>query len=389
MTYPEILDLARAQLLNPNDLIKIILSGVNKSQWRKVTIRPVLLRNRLHFQFSFFDDSRDLTKNFDFVEADQQIKKLSGANFSQVQVVTRTKTLSYSLSGKGYKAKESEHALALEPDLGHDRNKNYPINLENALLMLQTIGIATRDERIKADMQSKFQQINEFIKQVSLAIGTNLTHKSSMTIVDCGCGNAYLTFALYHYFNEILHLPTTLVGLDVRGDLLKTHRRHAKELDWQNMKFVETKIIDFTPLSKPDIVLSLHACDTATDEALAKAVQWDSEMIFAVPCCHHELQVQMEQKTYTPAIGAILREKILRERLGDILTDTFRTLLLRQEHYRADVVQFVSSEHTAKNLMIRAVKNATADTKVTRQEYLALKTMWSVTPYLEKILHTG
>lgn len=387
MTYSEILDRISEQLLSPNDLIKVILSGMNKSQWRKVTLRPVLLRNRLHFQFSFFDNKRDLTRNFDFVEAEEQVRKLHNANFSQIQIVSRKATQSYVLSGKGYKAKESEHAEELDQDLAHDRNKNYPINLENALLMLQTIGIATRDERIKADMQGKYHQINECIKLVSQAVGSDLTHKKSLTIVDCGCGNAYLTFAIYHYFNEILHLPTTLIGLDVRGDLLRLHRGHAKELGWDKMEFVETKIIDFIPLSQPDIVLSLHACDTATDEALAKAVQWGTEMIFAVPCCHHELQTQIEKKHYDSAVSSILREEILRERLGDILTDTFRTLLLRQEHYRADVVQFISPEHTTKNIMIRAIKSPNADTKVARQEYLDLKAMWSVTPYLERILH--
>ncbi|MEM7345559.1 MAG: methyltransferase, partial [Chloroflexota bacterium] len=185
------------------------------------------------------------------------------------------------------------------------------------------------------------------------------------------------------YLNNMVRVPTHLVGVDVRADLLEKHQQRLRELDWVNMTFDPSPIIDFQPTLPPNIILALHACDTATDDALAQGLHWQSNYIFSVPCCHNHLQQQLREQPAPPPFQPVLRHAILRERLGDILTDTFRVAILRMMGYQTDIVEFVSTEHTAKNLMIRAVRSMKPGQPHFVQEYQALKAFWQVTPYLE------
>jgi Methyltransferase domain len=244
----------------------------------------------------------------------------------------------------------------------------------------------SEDGKIRADMQSKFRQINEFLKLVQQTGELEKFSTSPLHVVDCGCGNAYLTFAFFYYLDSVLHIPTHLTGIDVNGELLTRHAEKSLRLGWPHLTFQTTSIIDFQPVTPPDIVLALHACDTATDEALAQGMQWQSKLIISAPCCQHHMQKQLDHQPAPRPFGPVERHSILKERLGDILTDTFRAQILRIMGYSTDVVQFVSSDHTAKNLMIRAVKSLKAgDAKFVR-EYTDLKDFWKVTPYLEQLL---
>src|SRR5260370_1127233 len=177
-----------------------------------------------------------------------------------------------------------------------------------------------------------------------------------------------------------------LRGIDVNGGLLRGHAEKSSSLGWSDLSFQMTSIIDFKPVTPPDIVLALHACDTATDEALAQGITWQSKLIISAPCCQHHLQEQLDHQPTPHPFEPVERHNILKERLGDILTDTFRALILRIMGYQTDVVQFVSSEHTAKNLMIRAVKSLKVGDPKFVQEYKDLKDFWKVTPYLEQLL---
>ncbi|MGH2479045.1 MAG: class I SAM-dependent methyltransferase, partial [Ktedonobacteraceae bacterium] len=256
----------------------------------------------------------------------------------------------------------------------------------DAAPFLQAVGIMTQDGKIKADMQSKFRQINEFLKLVQQTDELEKFNTFPLHVVDCGCGNAYLTFAFFYYLNHILKIPTQLTGIDVNGELLTRHAEKSLSLKWSDLTFQTTGIIDFKPVEQPDIVLALHACDTATDEALAQGIRWQSKLIISAPCCQHHLQVQLDHQPAPGPFAPVERHNILKERLGDILTDAFRALILRIMGYQTDVVQFVSSEHTAKNLLIRAVKSLkVGDTQFVR-EYKNLKDFWQVTPYLETLL---
>jgi SAM-dependent methyltransferase len=200
-------------------------------------------------------------------------------------------------------------------------------------------------------------------------------------LVDCGCGSADLTFAVYHYLNHVLRHPAQAVGVDVKADLIAKHNAISAELGWDDLRFEVSRIIDYVPGEPPDIVIALHACDTATDEALAQAVKWGARMIFSAPCCHHDLQVQISAQPMPPAFRPVLRHGILKERIGDVLTDALRAQILRIVGYRTDVVEFISPEHTDKNLMIRAVSSTgRGDVQMLIDEYRDLVDLWQVQP---------
>ncbi len=386
--------LLKSAILSPKTFIRAEFKGQRKGltpHWKKVAIRPVALKSGYHLQFSYFDGRHDVSKNFHSDEISVRLDELLAEPFSSIVIHTTTEKLRAQITKKGKTIIHREkHAVPqAAPNLSHDRPKGliFPFGEPNPFL--QAVGIATADGKIKAKMTDKFWQINRFLDLVSQTLAAETLPNRPLTVIDCGCGNAYLTFATYYFLTEILGRETRLIGIDVNADLTAKRNAQVAEMGWRGLEFHPAAIIDFTPDTPPDIVLALHACDTATDEALAQAIRWQSRYIFSVPCCHHHLQAQLpplgavENAAYRP----IFRHGILKERLGDILTDTFRALILRMMGYRTDVVEFISTEHTARNLMIRAVKIAAADDPAPFiAEYRAMKTFWRVTPYLETLL---
>ena len=369
-------------------------AGATVPPWVKVTIRPVAIKGTVHAQFSYYDARKCIVKNYRGPEIAEQTANLLALPFKNIRVESSGDSLQVQVASGGQaqvrrgKASNSQQA----PDLAHDRRKQVILPAERADAYLQEVGIMTSDGKVRAERQRKFRQINEFLKLVAETIEqaggvTAFTPGDSpLTIVDCGCGNAYLTFATYHYFQEVLGVPTTLTGIDVNGELLAAHAEKIRRLGWTGLAFQASPIIEYSPPTPPAIVLALHACDTATDEALAQAIRWGSASIFCAPCCHHHLQQQLSAGTVAAPLRPLLRHGVLSERLGDILTDTFRSLILRLMGYQAEVVEFVSTEHTAKNLLIRAVKRHQPGDQAVLQEYRALKEQWQVTPYLEELL---
>jgi SAM-dependent methyltransferase len=381
----------RETLLANDDLVKATFSGQHRNEaapWVKVVIRPVLVRGQRQNQFSYFDARKDISKNYRGEEYAQQLEQLLALEFKHVHVQTTQQMLDITLTAQGKVVLHTAPAggATQKMQLTHDHQKHVLLSAEEAAPFLKAVGIMTADGRIKADMQSKFRQINEFLKRVAEVGALEKSAQRPLRVVDCGCGNAYLTFAFYYYLHHILHIPTELTGIDVNGELLARHAQKSADLDWSGLSFQATSIIDFHPTLPPEIVLALHACDTATDEALAQGIGWQSRLLICAPCCQHHLQAQLDRQP-TPALWRpVERHNILKERMGDILTDAFRALILRIMGYQTDVVQFVSSEHTAKNLLIRAVKTTKAGDPAFVQEYKALKTFWQVTPYLEELL---
>jgi SAM-dependent methyltransferase len=384
--------LVKETLLHDDQLIKLILSVPGNKQdlpWTKVVVRPVLLRGERHLQFSYFDAHKDLTQNYTGEDLEQQIDILLRLGFRYLHLYTQEQTTQIHLTKKNKVLIHSSkpQPLTRSPTWSHDRQKYTFLTEPAALPFLQAVGILGDHGKIKADRYGKFRQIQEFIKLVEQ---TNALEQLSDTpllqVVDAGCGNAYLTFAFYYYLQEYLKMPTALIGIDSRSEPLERHREKVAELGWTNLSFQASAIIDFVPSIVPQIVLALHACDTATDEALAQGIRWQSHLLVSVPCCHHHLQVQLEQQSAPTPFGPMLRQSIFKERLGDLLTDSFRMLILHIMGYQADIVQFVSSEHTAKNLMIRAVKTQKPGNARAIHEYQDLKAFWRVTPYLESLL---
>ena len=272
-----------------------------------------------------------------------------------------------------------------EPDLAHDRPKEQPIDLAKSGEFLQAIGIMNQDGSIKSSRQHKLRQINEFLRLIGETGELNNLDFQPLYMVDCGCGSAYLTFAAHHYLNRILNIPTFTIGVDVNEALIEKRIQTAQQLGWDDIRFQPSPIINFTPEIAPDIALSLHACDTATDDALAQAIRWESHLIFSSPCCHHHLQAQLAGRKVSP-FELVMEHGILKERMGDILTDTFRAAVLKIFGYQTQVIEFISDEHTNRNLMIRAVYKGQVGMVSAVSEYQALKTFWGVTPYLETLL---
>jgi SAM-dependent methyltransferase len=252
--------------------------------------------------------------------------------------------------------------------------------------LLEALGVATADGRVRPTMRAKFTQINEFLKQLRHAIDAaelaNLGRP--VEILDCGCGSSYLTLAAHHYLNDVLAIPAHLLGVDANEELIRKSAEKSRRAGAAGLSFACGRIGGVE--GKPDVVLALHACDTATDDAIARAVRGEAKLLLSVPCCHHALNRELRAEGPSEVLRPLLRHGILRERTADLVTDAFRALALRVAGYRTDVVEFVATEHTARNLMIRAVRGAPVAEAAQVAEYRAMKQFWGVTPYIEAAL---
>jgi SAM-dependent methyltransferase len=379
--------LVKARVLDEAGFVQLTLKGQISEQlpWRQVSARPVLLKNRPHLQFSHFTAKQDITKNYDPAEADAHLDELLALPFSSIHVLSGGEDLSVQITKKGKAIIHQTDAPdeSRQPELRHDARKDLPIPADQPDAFMQQIGIMGADGRVKADMQSKFSQINEFLKLLEHTGALEEFDRSPINILDCGCGSSYLTFAVYHYLNDIRGIPATLTGVDVNAKLIDKSNRNSSALGLGDACFYTSSIADYQPEAAPDMVIALHACDTATDDALRQGIVNQAHLILAAPCCHHYLNKQLGAvEPFQP----VLRHGILKQRMADILTDTFRALILRILGYKTDVVQFVSSEHTDRNLMIRAVRRTKPGEREFVQEYNDLKAFWGVTPYLEIVL---
>jgi len=384
-------ELIRQRIMNERDFMRATFSGHQQKTsvpWIRVVLRPVLVKEERLVQFCFFDAQKGITKNYSGAEVSRHLDELLKQPFKDYHVATISEDVQVTISKKGKalikrsKVQRSPEAL----NFSHDRQKKLALSRTRPDPYLQAVGIMTADGKIKAGKQKKFKQLNEFLKLIHQTMDSEKLDQPFLNIVDYGCGNAYLTFAVYHYLNHVLGIPTRLTGVDVRPEPLAAHIEKVQSLGWTDLKFEASAIRDFKPATPPDITLALHACDTATDEALAEGIRHRSKMIFSVPCCHHNLQEQLSKQKSPAVFRSVLRHGILKERLGDVLTDNFRALVLRLMGYQTEVLQFVSAEHTAKNIMIRAVRNDTMPGPQLAREYQDLKDYWNVTPYLESLL---
>lgn len=382
--------LIRERILARDELIRATFSGEQKGsslRWNKVIVRPVEIKGEIHLQFSYFDDKKDITKNH-LDDAASKVEELLALPFRNIFVESTAGGLQVNISKKG-KAVMSEVKLSktsTQADLAHDRQKNRLLTVENAEPFLRAIGVLTNDGRIRADMQHKFKQINEFLRLVDETKAIQALSAQPIHVVDFGCGSAHLTFAMYYYLREILKLDARVTGVDVKADLIERHNERVKSMGWNQLSFQAGRIADYKPDTTPNVVLALHACDTATDDALAQGIRWESKLIVCAPCCQHQLQEQMARVPMPNQLASIFKDGIFFERMGDILTDAFRANILRIMGYRTDVTEFVPIDHTAKNLMIRSVKTSSAGNAHWLEEYRALKSFWQVTPYLERLL---
>jgi SAM-dependent methyltransferase len=335
-------------------------------------------------QFSYFDGKREVIRNFGGEELERQLDEVLALPFSEAHIRSTSGDTHVRITRRGrvLVSQGKVSGRPAEPALSHDHIKRQPLPADVPDAFLQTIGVMNSDGRVRASMWRKFRQINQFLRLVELTLMRSHGTPERVHIVDCGCGSAYLTFAAYHYLNHTLAVPTQVTGIDVNSDLIDRCRRLGHSLEWSGLEFRTSAIADFSSRVPPDMVLSLHACDTATDEAIAQGILWESNVILSAPCCQHELHRQLHATLFRP----VLRHGILRERLADLLTDTVRALVLRIMGYRTGVIEFVSPDYTSKNLMIRAEKGLQPGDEAFVQEYRNLKAYWAISPVIEDLV---
>jgi SAM-dependent methyltransferase len=350
----------------------------------RITVRPVDLTTGRHLQFSDYDGRSTTVTNLAPADGVRRFAELLDAGFGTVYVKTVHADLQLIHSKKGVPRLVTHRPTATAVDTSHDRSKRRI--LDEHAPFLQVVGITDDRARVKPTARAKYRQVERFIEIVehTLPGPDGLAPGASLRAVDLGCGSGVLTLATYHYLSVVRGLHVTMTGVDTNAELIARLDDTAASLGWDGgLAFRAGTIDTFEPDEPPELVLALHACDTATDDALARAVTWQSNWVLAAPCCQHDLQAQIESVTAPAGYEPLLRHGIVRERLGDLLTDSLRSEILRAHGYRTDVIEFVSTEHTGKNLMIRAVRTGRLDeTAAGSAEQLA--DLWQVQPALAR-----
>lgn len=367
----------RVQLLSPQ-LTRAVAAGRRRGEQPSVTraeLRPVALRSGTQLQIVTSDGARPTTRNVPLgPAAEAAVDQLLAEPFGNWHVETTTSTLQLRVTKKGSaQVHRSAAQRATTAPAGHDRTKQYLLDPDDPLFT--AIGASS----------AKRRQVDAFLRALAATLPDPLP-TGPLRVVDLGCGNAYLTFAAYRYLAGRGADPI-VTGIDVRDDQRRRNTALAAELDCADrVTFVAGTIREAPVDPPPDLVLALHACDTATDEALARAVGWQAQWVLAAPCCHHDIAAQLRRQPAPAPYGPLVSAGILRERFADVLTDTLRATLLRAHGYRVDVVEFIDSQHTPRNLLLRARRGGVPDRPEHHRAYAELIGQWSVTPHLQTLL---
>lgn len=372
-------------------LYQIIVSHPRrKGGVSKIKIRPVLIREELLYQESRFEGTQVFHENKTADEVIALITEVMAGGFKQLDIYTRDWEATALVGKKGnvtLKKRKSEDLRI--PDLSHNRKKQYLLKESVPVSFLQDLGVQTAEGKIVRSRYDKFRQINrflEFIEDVLPALPTG----RPIRIIDFGCGKSYLTFAMYYYLKILKHYDVDMIGLDLKEEVICYCNELSEKYGYENLHFYQGDIKDFDRAENVDMVVSLHACDTATDYALAKGIKWGAGVILAVPCCQHELNGQMQ----CDALEAVFSYGLIRERSAALFTDALRAALMEAEGYDTQILEFIDMEHTPKNIMIRGIlRNRDAESETEqryrmqkRQKAAALMTFLHVFPTLDRLL---
>lgn len=348
---------------------------------RKIDIKPALIRGEMRFQFAFFHGSKVTHRNLTAQEAQSQILSLLENSYRQAVFHTMQADLHVHLAKNGELALSTRPPSKLTLELSHDRPKNHLLPEGKPVDFLIRLGVMTDAGKVIAARYDKFRQINRFLEIVADAVA-HLDKPGPLSILDFGSGKSYLTFALYYYLKVMQGREVRIIGLDRKQDVIAHCNNIAQDLRYTALTFQVGDIRDFDVDAPVDMVVSLHACDTATDDALAKAVAWNAKVILAVPCCQHELFRQIRNDSMRP----LLKHGILKERLTALVTDALRAEMLELAGYSVQVLEFIEMEHTPKNLLIRAIRrDSPANRTELIQEYQTFRDFWHLTPCIESL----
>lgn len=342
--------------LQENFLQMTISSPRKKTGETKIKIRPVLLKGEMCFQEEHYIDNQVFHTNLAEEELLEDLEKLSGEfcqfNWKSVQNIY---TCLISKKGKMIikvrKNTECENVNSIR-EFSHNRKKNYLLPENEPVDFLVELGVMTKEGKVRSPKYDKFRQINRFLEIID-DVAKHLPSDREINIIDFGCGKSYLTFAIYYYLHNQKNLDIRITGLDLKKDVIERCNKLKDKLNYEKLTFINGDIADYNELSDVDMVVTLHACDTATDYAISKAVSWNSKVILSVPCCQHELNKQIKCDVLQP----VLKYGLLKERMSALITDGLRASLLEQSGYNVQILEFIDMEHTPKNILIRAVKN--------------------------------
>ena len=337
-----------------DDLIQVVLSNPrDKGAAARIHIRPVRIKGSILFQASEYKDNKVYHHNLERSEAVEQMMEWM-QQYKQLELSHTLGQVHGLISKKGkVTIKEKKAAGCVkQADLSHNRKKQYILDPEQKVEFLVDLGVQTKEGKIVHARYDKFRQINRFLEFIE-DILPQLPKNREITILDFGCGKSYLTFAMYYYLKVLKGYSVKITGLDLKADVIEHCNRLAEKYGYEKLHFYVGDIAGYEGESRVDMVVTLHACDTATDYALDKAVRWGAKVILSVPCCQHELNGQMENDILAP----VFQYGLIKERMAALFTDALRDRILESKGYEVQLLEFIDMEHTPKNILIRAVKS--------------------------------
>lgn len=386
----DIFEELNTQFKKTDKLVRVVLSGRRRNMQtpaERIDIRPVKIKETLAIQVSHSDGRQMTTKNYS--PKDYDFLAALGTGYANILLEYLDGSISLRITKKGEPLIHRSKGL-FDQDLSHDRTKNRLLDSSDPFL--KEVGISDTSGAIKPTKQDKYRQVEEFLRLLVPSLTSaieaghieNPTKEKPLTIVDLGCGHAYLTFAAHQYlWTE--GIPVKVIGIDVRTASRDRNNEIAKKLKIEDTIEFRAEDISETTLKSADVAIALHACDTATDDAIAWAINCDVKLALVAPCCHHDIQAQMNE---VPEPWTMLtRNGIMKERLGDLLTDALRMQILKLRGYRVEAIEFIGGEHTPRNLMIRAVKTGATPDVLEKKRYDEMLALWKVKPALASLIN--
>ena len=380
--------------IQDDKLIKIVFSDRKSGDFNKVIIKPIILKSVKNIQIESFKDNKAFHKNIDLnnlQELEDNLKEYID-NFKQILLQIEGTDISFIRKKENFSRKEKESNL-IKTSNEHNKKKQYILNEGDKIDFLIELGLMSVEGKILKSSFNKFKQINkylEFIDDVIEELKAKKLITNHINVLDFGCGKSYLTFALYYYLkNYRKDLTFSIVGLDLKKDVIEFCNKLAKKLNYENLEFLNGNIKDYDKSKEVDLVFSLHACNNATDYSLEKALSLDAKAILAVPCCHHEFfeKIQKNKNSeFYNTLKIMADNGVVLDKFATLATDSFRSLSLELCGYKTKMIEFIDMEHTPKNILIKAIKSKSSNLKEKLTEYNKLKEFLGIKPLLEDLI---
>ena len=380
--------------IQEDKLIKIVFSDRKSGDFNKVIIKPIILKSVKNIQIESFKDNKAFHKNIDLnnlQELEDNLKEYID-NFKQILLQIEGSDISFIRKKENFSRKEKDSNL-IKTSNDHNKKKQYILNEGDKIDFLIELGLMSVEGKILKSSFNKFKQINkylEFIDDVIEELKAKKLITNHINVLDFGCGKSYLTFALYYYLkNYRKDLTFSIVGLDLKKDVIEFCNKLAKKLNYENLEFLNGNIKDYDKSKEVDLVFSLHACNNATDYSLEKALSLDAKAILAVPCCHHEFfeKIQKNKNSeFYNTLKIMADNGVVLDKFATLATDSFRSLSLELCGYKTKMIEFIDMEHTPKNILIKAIKSKSSNLKEKLVEYNKLKEFLGIKPLLEDLI---